>query len=77
MKVYIYQAALVCEACGDQLCAHLPKPAGMVPIDEASWDSNDYPKGPYPDGGGEADCAQHCDKCGVALDNPVIGDGGF
>ncbi len=29
-------------------------------------------KGPYPNGGGEADTAQTCNRCGVALDNPVI-----
>lgn len=31
--------------------------------------------GPYPDGGGEADTPQHCDSCGVFLENPLTADG--
>jgi len=31
--------------------------------------------GPYGDGGGEADCPQHCDMCGTFLDNPLTWDG--
>jgi hypothetical protein len=33
------------------------------------------PKGPYPDGVGEADTPQHCDGCGEFLENPQTGDG--
>ena len=39
--------------------------------DETEYDSDDYPKGPYPDGGGEADSPQHCDACRVFLRNPL------
>lgn len=42
---------------------------------ESTFDSDDYPKGPYPDGGGEADCPQHCDTCGEFLGNPLTDDG--
>jgi hypothetical protein len=33
------------------------------------------PKGPYSNGGGEADTPQHCDGCGVFIENPLTGDG--
>jgi len=38
-------------------------------------DSNHYPHGPIGDGGGEADCPQHCDSCGAFLENPLTPDG--
>lgn len=31
--------------------------------------------GPYSEGGGEADCPQHCDSCHVFLKNPLTEDG--
>jgi hypothetical protein len=43
--------------------------------DENDYDSDDLPKGPYPNGGGEADTPQHCDGCGTFLENPLTGDG--
>jgi hypothetical protein len=42
---------------------------------ESDYDSDDLPKGPYADGGGEADTPQHCDGCGQFLGNPLTGDG--
>jgi len=42
---------------------------------ESDYDSGDPPKGPYADGGGEADFPQHCDGCGQFLGNPLTGDG--
>jgi len=42
---------------------------------ENLYDSDDYPKGPYSDGGGEADSPQHCDSCGTFLENPLTPDG--
>jgi hypothetical protein len=38
-------------------------------------DSNEYPQGPYPNGGGEADSPQHCGSCHAFLENPLTGDG--
>ncbi len=77
MNVYVFQAALLCEACGEDVKAQTTPPEGVDPAnpDETLYDSGDYPKGPYPDGGGEADCPQHCDICNVFLDNPLTGDG--
>lgn len=43
--------------------------------EEAEYDSDDLPKGPYGDGGGEADSPQHCDGCGIHLENPLTADG--
>jgi hypothetical protein len=42
---------------------------------ESDYDSDDLPKGPYPNGGGEADTPQHCDGCGGFLENPLTDDG--
>ena len=42
---------------------------------ESDYDSDDLPKGPYADGGGEADTPQHCDECSQFLENPLTGDG--
>jgi hypothetical protein len=75
MDCYVFQAALICEDCCDALKANNAKPDYADESDESTYDSDDWPKGPYGDGGGEADCPQHCDKCGVFLDNPLTGDG--
>lgn len=46
-----------------------------IPADEAMYDSDRFPKGPYADGGGEADTPQHCDACQTFLENPLTDDG--
>jgi len=80
MNTYIYQADLYCENCTKAIKAEIN--AGKRgcclpphPEDESSFDSDTYPKGPYPDGGGEADSNQHCGTCGVFLENPLTRDG--
>lgn len=77
MKAYVFQAALLCEDCGDEVKRHTPAPHGVDPTnpDESLYDSGDWPKGPYGEGGGEADSPQHCDHCGEFLDNPLTSDG--
>lgn len=75
MQVYIYQAELFCRDCGEHLREAVQVPAGADLADESTFDSNDYPKGPYSDGGGEADSPQHCGDCGVHLENPITPDG--
>lgn len=42
---------------------------------ESHYDSDDLPKGPYAEGGGEADIPQHCEGCGQFLGNPLTADG--
>lgn len=81
MQVYMLQAALICDHCASEFMANTPKPDHVVyfpnlnEYDESSYDSDEWPKGPYPDGGGEADTPQHCDHCGEFLDNPLTPDG--
>jgi hypothetical protein len=77
MDAYIYQADIYCEECGEGIREELDK-AGQAPRDpedESSYDSDQYPKGPYAEGGGEADTPQHCASCGVFLENPLSSDG--
>lgn len=75
MKVYLFRAAFLCEDCGQAACRTFGKPAGYDAGNESTWDSDDYPKGPYCDGGGEADCPQNCDNCYRFLENPLTRDG--
>lgn len=70
MNAYIYQADIYCEDCA----------AGLVEArnlwgSENSGDSEVTPQGPYENGGGEADCPQHCGDCGLFLENPLTSDG--
>lgn len=75
MRAFIYAAALHCEACGRAIRETLAESAPADPDNESSYDSDEFPKGPYADGGGEADSPQHCDSCGVFLENPLTPDG--
>ena len=52
---YMYNADLICEDCGNKIVEQLEK-KGI----ENTGDSNDFPQGPYSDGGGESDVPQHC-----------------
>lgn len=72
---YIYQAALYCEECGEAIRERLDK-AGEAPEDvddETSYDSADYPKGPYEIG--ESDVPDHCEGCGAFLENDLTSEG--
>jgi len=62
MDAYVYQAALYCPGCAAHIRSRVR--------DKARW-----PDGPHPDGGGEADYPQHCDGCGLFLENPLTDDG--
>ena len=75
MYVYMYNAALYCEACGVQIREDLTKvgKAPEEPDDESSYDSDEFPKGPFPEG--EADSPQHCDGCGEFLENDLTSEG--
>ena len=70
---YIYQAALYCDDCGRDLVAKLPVPEGADLENEHTWDSDVYPKGPFPTD--ESDTPQHCDACGDLLRHDLTADG--
>jgi hypothetical protein len=84
MKCFIYAADIYCEECGTDLCEKLPKPKNL---DERTFDSDFYPKGPYDVS--EADYPQHCasgsdclsptiingSKVGCFLENELTSDG--
>lgn len=76
-EVYIYQAATLCQECGVKVKAQLRDEgrAPENPDDEHTFDSDQYPKGPYPDGGGESDAPESCDLCHKFLENPLTQDG--
>lgn len=73
MNTYIYAADTYCEGCA-RIIKRTLAAKGLAPEnthDESSFDSDDYPKGPYSDGGGESDSPQHCasrEDCVNALD---------
>jgi hypothetical protein len=83
--VYVYQADFLCEDCAGKIIEKLEK-EGV----EDTGDTDDFPQGPYPEGGGEADSPHHCgsgagcvnaikvpggSKIGCPLGNPLTDDG--
>ena len=68
MEAYIYQADIYCSACGGVLRTKLDakgkRPAD--PDDETTFDSDDYPKGPIADGGGESESTSFATRSGCA-----------
>jgi hypothetical protein len=70
MKAYMFHASWLCEDCGKAVSKEVDRD-GV----QDTGDSDAYPQGPYGDGGGEADCPQHCDHCHVFLENPLTADG--
>lgn len=76
MDAYVYQAALLCEACAEHVKSEIDTSGTRgLPGWRNINDSDDYPQGPYPNGGGEADSPQHCDRCLLFLENPLTPDG--
>ncbi len=75
MNAFIFCADIYCEKCGEsfrELITHNGN-APADPENEYSYDSEYFPKGPFADGGGEADTPQHCGNGGLCLDPTVIG----
>jgi hypothetical protein len=68
--VYTYQGALYCDDCAEQIIEELDAQGA-----EDDGDSEQYPQGPYSDGGGESDIPQHCDN-GAQCVNAVQVPGG-
>ena len=62
--VYMFQGSLYCEDCGRDIQDKI-REEGKAPEDESdeeSFDSDDFPNGPFSGGGGEADSIHHCDS---------------
>lgn len=78
--MYIYQADVYCDDCGEKIRANLDSIRAMQhdrafdKDDSSSYDSDDYPKGPFNDSD-EADSPQHCGACHVFLENSLTSDG--
>ena len=74
MNVYIYDADIYCEECGEAIRQGLIS-GGFGLDDDGYCIADAYPKGPYPDGGGEADRPQHCRAGGNCLNALELSDG--
>lgn len=77
MNFYIYQGDEFCEDCGRDICDALrfARKTPINPSDESTYDSDDYPKGPYPTEFNKADTPQYCDSCHGFLENPLTEEG--
>lgn len=75
MKVWIYKADLWCDTCMDLVKWMIDKPQGYNPRDEHTWDSDDYPKGPYESTHVESDTPNHCANCHKHLENRLTMEG--
>ena len=75
MECMIYNSGIYCTQCGQEIRDNLDS-SGFSPEDpdnEESYDSDEYPKGPFPVG--ESDCPQHCGNCNEFLQNPLTPTG--
>ena len=76
MQIYVFNAALLCEECGTEEIQNLTQQrSDLSERLRNKQDSDEWPQGPFGDGGGEADCPQHCDSCGLFLENLLTEDG--
>lgn len=64
---FVYKAAIHCEDCGAKIADDLTE-SGTVD----KGDSEYFPQGAAI---GESDTPDHCDTCGVFLENPLTPDG--
>jgi hypothetical protein len=76
MDCYIYSADIWCTGCTEELKRDLCETASDAEFRIGAEDSDDWPQGPFSDGGGESDTPQHCAHCGEFLENPLTRHGG-
>lgn len=75
MDHYIYCADVYCQSCGEAIKADIAQ-EGFTPPDpddETSYDSGEYPKGPFSDE--ESDTPQHCGSGPECLEAHVFPSG--
>ena len=70
MNAYIFNADIYCTDCANEMIDEC-RERGIA----NDGDSDQFRQGPYPNGGGEADCPQHCGSCHAFLENPLTGEG--
>ena len=77
MKAFVFQAALHCSDCANRLRDKLTMQCNATgeSLRPLSEDSDVWPQLAAGRGGGEADSPQHCDTCGVFLENPLTPEG--
>jgi len=73
MDAYVFNAELLCTSCAKQTEIEIEQSGG--PKNAAYADPDEWPQGPYPQGGGTADSPQHCGGCGKFLENPLTSEG--
>ncbi len=73
MNAYIYRADIYCEPCAHKIKESLDSGGNVT--NKGDDDSEQYPQGPYHNGGGEADSPQVCGGCRKFLENPLTSDG--
>ena len=74
--MFIYAAACYCDECGIAIQKDVLKALNKTPedfADERTFDSDEYPKGPYSDEQ-EADGPEHCASGEDCLNPTIIGD---
>ncbi len=78
MDGYIFEAAFWCGECTQEIKLDLQTPTfdGFDPDNELSYDSDEWPKGPFDMSLEESDTPEHCDRCGLFLENPLTSYGG-
>lgn len=73
VDAYIYQADIYCAECGRAIEIRCENDPTARTADRG--DSDNWPQGPYPYGGGEADSPQHCAACSEFLENALTAAG--
>jgi hypothetical protein len=73
VNVYRFLDGLLCERCALDMVDML-KAKGMKPP-QKPHDPYEWVVGPFPNGGGEDDRPQYCDRCGIFLGNPLTLEG--
>lgn len=72
VDAFVYKADIYCARCANMIKQGRDAVAWPSVMKE---DSDYWPQGPYPNGGGEADSPQNCASCGTFLENPLTDDG--
>ena len=70
MEAYIYQADIYCTD-----CARKYSQLQILIGEKDTGNSDQFPQGPYENGGGESDYPQHCGNCHVFMENSLTSDG--